>query len=69
MTGKEVMESFNNAWRALAKQYTDHPDENIRCAMNLLAKMIGKVESQASRSRKEGQVTLDEWLAMLQEEI
>lgn len=69
MTGKEVIDSFNNAWMALAKQYTDRPDESTRCAMNLIAKMIGEVKSQVNRPRKEGQITMDEWLAMLQEGI
>ena len=69
MTGKEVIDSFNNAWRALAKQYTDRPDESTRCAMNLIAKMIGEVESQVNRPRKGGQITMDEWIAILQKGI
>ena len=33
-----------NAWEALAKEYADAPDESVRIAMNLLNKIIGKVE-------------------------
>ena len=39
MTGKEVIESLDNAWRALTRQYDKNPDEGTRCGMNLLAKI------------------------------
>lgn len=73
MTDAEVLKSLDNAWKALAVQYKECPDDGIRCGMNLLAKIISKVESevregnQEGSRRREGQVTIDEWLAMLRE--
>ncbi len=66
MTDTEVVESLDNAWRALARQYNRHPDEGIRCGMNLLAKVIGKVRSEVEESHREKQITIEEWIAMLQ---
>ena len=42
MTDMKVIESFDNTWRVLARQYTKYPDEGIRCGMNLLAEIIRK---------------------------
>lgn len=69
MTDKEVIESFDNAWRALARQYKEYPDEGIRCGLNMLAKIIGEVKSEVEESHKERQITIEEWIAMLQEGI
>lgn len=69
MTDTEVMRSLNNAWLALLKQYNAHPDEGVRCGMNLLAKAIGKVRSEVEKSHREGQITMDEWIAILQKGI
>lgn len=62
MSDKDVMESFENAWRALAKQYTKYPDETMKNAMNLLSNMIGRVKSEVKKSHEERQITIDEWL-------
>lgn len=67
MTDIEVVESFHNAWIALEKQYRKHPDEAMRCAMNLLAKIINKVEAEVKKAHKEGQITIEEWIAALQD--
>lgn len=67
MTDIEVVESFHNAWIALEKQYRKHPDEAMRCAMNLLAKIINKAEAEVKKAHKEGQITMEEWAATLQE--
>ena len=64
MSDMEVVESFNNAWRALAR--TDI-DETQRVAMNMLARMISKVKSEVEESHREHQITVDEWLEMLQQ--
>lgn len=66
MSDMEVVESFNNAWRALAR--TDI-DETQRVAMNMLARMISKVKSEVEESHREHQITVDEWLEMLQESL
>ncbi len=67
MTDREIIESFDNAWRALAKRYTGCPDEGIRCGMNLLAKIINEVKKEVEESHKARQITIEEWIAMLQE--
>lgn len=69
MTDKEVVESFDHAWRALARQYAKNRDDGIRCGMNLLARIIGKVKTEVEESHREKQITIDEWIAMLQKEI
>lgn len=69
MTDREVISSLDNAWIALAKQYKKYPDNGIRCGMNLLAKIIGRVKSEVEESHKEGQITIEEWIAMLQDGI
>lgn len=65
MTDTEVVESFNNAWRALCKQYRKHPRGDIQGALNMLGRIIGEVESEVKESHREHQITIDEWLAML----
>ncbi len=67
MTDMEVVMSLNNAWSALAHQYSGCQDEGIRCGINLLAKVIRKVRREVEESHRETQVTLEEWVAMLQE--
>lgn len=69
MTDVEVVESFDNAWRALAKLYLDSPDEVLRNSMNLLAKMIGEVRSKVNSSHEEKQMTIEEWIEMLNKSI
>lgn len=69
MTDREVIKSLNNAWMALAKQYKAHPDEGVRCGMNLLAKVVRKVNAEVEESHREGQITMDEWIAILQEGV
>ena len=66
MTDKEVIKSLDNAWMTLAKQYKKYPDEGIRCGMNLLAKIIGKVKTEVEENHRERQITIEEWIAMLQ---
>ncbi len=65
MKDTDVIDSFHNAWMALARQYDKYPDEKIRDAMNLLSKMIGEVESKVKESHEEKQITIDEWLEWL----
>ncbi|HIR00549.1 MAG TPA: hypothetical protein IAB23_12875 [Candidatus Scybalocola faecavium] len=65
MTDTEVVESFNNAWRALYKQYRKSPSGEIQGALNMIGRIIGKVESEVKESHREHQITIDEWIAML----
>lgn len=69
MTDKEIMESFENAWRALARQYQKYPDESTRCGLNLLSKIIRQVKSEVEDAKRNGQVTIDEWIDTLQKGI
>ncbi len=73
MTGDDILNSLDNAWRALSVQYADCRDEGIRCGMNLLAKIIEEVRAEAKRDRdtkigeagENRQITLEEWLSVL----
>ena len=69
MTDREVIESFNNAWRALCKQYKEYPRADIQSALNMLGRIIGEVESEVEKSHREGQITLKEWIEMLNERL
>lgn len=66
--GRNVIESLDNAWLALCRQYSKHPDEGIRCGMNLLAKIIGEVRSKVEESYHEESITIEEWITMLSAE-
>ena len=69
MTDREVIESFNNAWRALCRQYKEYPRADIPSALNMLGRIIGEVESEVEKSHREGQITLEEWIEMLNERL
>lgn len=65
MTDTEVVESFNNAWRAMCKQYDKNPNESMRWALNMIGKIIAKVEGEVKQSHITRQITIDEWIAVL----
>ena len=44
MTDAEVVESLNNAWRAMCRQYDKNPDETMRWALNIVSRVVAKVE-------------------------
>lgn len=67
-TQDEIIECFDNAWRALAKSYQNSPDETLRNAMNLLSRIIGEVKIELKKSAPE-QLTIDDWILMLNESI
>lgn len=67
MKDTEVLESFNSAWRAMCRQYEEYPSEEMRIALNMLGKIIAEVKSEVEESHKESQITIDEWLAMINE--
>ena len=69
MTPKEIFENFNNAWSGLCQQYDNCRNEEIRCAINLLSKIIRKIESEYGRSKEkqeEHQISIDEWVKWFQ---
>lgn len=65
MLGEDVMESFNNAWIVICRQYQEKPEEELRNALNILGKIITKVKCEVKDSCKSEQITIEEWLAML----
>lgn len=72
MTDKEVIDNFHTAWKALAYQYNECPDDETRRALNLLKKMIdfvdGKVrEEKLKEEQKEKQISLEEWINWFKE--
>lgn len=65
MTGVEVIESFDNAWRALCRVYSKNPTESIRQALNMINRIISKVKGEVGVENK--QFTVCEWLQYLSE--
>ena len=65
MTDIEVVESFNNAWRMMCRQYRESPNQETQTALNMLGRIIGIVESEVKKSHLNRQITIDEWLSML----
>lgn len=66
MTDRQVIESFDNAWRALCRQYRAYPSAEFQSAINMLGRMIGKVKREVEESHRDHQVTVDEWIRMLE---
>ena len=52
MKDTEVIESLENAWRALCQQYGATCDEETRIALNLIGKITRKVKSKVAESNK-----------------
>ena len=70
MTGQEVIDTLNNAWLALVRQYKENPNTEIQCAVNLLGKICTQVECTYNESKKRTkrgaeQITIEEWIAFL----
>ena len=68
MKDYDVIESLNNAWRALCRQYGKQREESLRMALNLLSKIIGEVETEVRESHRVKQITIEEWIKILNEE-
>lgn len=68
MTDRQVIESFDNAWRALCRQYRAYPSAEFQSAINMLGRMIGKVKREVEESHRDHQITVDEWIRMLEGE-
>ena len=66
MTEIEIIESLDNAWRALCKQYRKDCNESTRQALNMVSRIIGKVKSDIGVENK--QFTVGEWLQYLSKE-
>lgn len=67
MTGKQVIESMDNAWRALCAQYDNDRDEATRRALNLLSRITAKMRSEFDEAEKNDgkQISIFEWLEWL----
>ena len=65
MSGEDVMESFNNAWIAMCRQYQKKSEEELRNALNMLGRIITEVECAIKDSEKKDSITIAEWMAML----
>lgn len=75
MTVEQVIESMDNAWRALNVMQANQPDDSARHAANMVARIIDAVISEIRKSQqkeeeasREGQITIEEWIAFLEEE-
>ena len=67
MTGKQVIESMDNAWRAMCEQYDNARDEETRRALILLGRLTTEMKSKFDEAEKNDgkQITIEEWLAWL----
>jgi hypothetical protein len=64
----KIISALDNAWYALCAQYNDTPCDEIRHAMNLLAKIINKTKAEfieLNKEKEQEQITLDDWLDFL----
>ncbi|MCI8536727.1 MAG: hypothetical protein HFG68_14410 [Hungatella sp.] len=59
------MTMYGERWQDNIQKY---PDEGILCGMNLLAEIIRNVKSEVEESHREKQITIEEWIALLQGE-
>ncbi len=63
-----VIDSLQNAWRALCEQYDQYPSEEIRISLNHISKIIRKVKSDFTKIKKSEephQISIEEWLAYI----
>lgn len=67
MTDIEVVESFDNAWRALCRRYREYHDAKTQQALNMLGRIIETVEREVKESHREKQMTIEDWIEMLKE--
>lgn len=61
MTDVDVIESFDNAWRSLCKQYNKYPNESTQQALNMLSKIIGIVKSEIEEKNRVEALSTDDW--------
>ena len=69
-TEDRVIESFDNCWRALCRQYSDDPDDTLRMSINFLARIIQKVKSELKNKheQKNKQMSIDDWIKWFESE-
>ena len=72
MKDTEVIESLNNAWRALCEWCDITCNEETRRALNLLREIINKADFEVKESNKEKQqiskekqISIEEWIRWL----
>ena len=73
MTGEEVINLMENTWSCMAEQYTKHPDESLRNAMNIVGKIVGRCKAEYENSKKEKtkpltREELDLWIKSLMDD-
>ena len=70
MTGKQVIETMDNAWRAVCVQYQNAPDDETRRVLNLVGKIVTKMKSEFDEAEKNDgkQITFEEWFEWLNSE-
>ena len=69
----DVFETLNNCWRALCRRMRDDPTSETQRVMNLLARIINTTESEVRKRQhaqhaEEKQISIEEWIAWLQEQ-
>lgn len=47
-----ILDSLDNAWKEVSKQYSSSPSEETRQALNLLSKIVRKVHSDFEEQAK-----------------
>ena len=68
----EIINSLDNAWRALFEHYENTCDEQVRIALNLIAKFTNKVKADFTDKKKREephQITIEEWLNFINNEV
>lgn len=66
MTDIEVVESFNNSWKAMCILYRENPTQELQSALNMVGRIIGKVKKEVDEAHAERQITIDEWMEWLE---
>ena len=66
MTDYEVIESFDNSWRAMCSLYRDKPTQELQTALNMVGRIIDKVRKEVDEAHAERQITIDEWMEWLE---
>lgn len=50
------------------QQYRAYPSAEFQSAINMLGRMIGQVKREVEESHRDHQITIDEWIRMLEGE-
>lgn len=64
---EDIIQSLDNAWIALCKEYDKCREEHIRLSINLLGKIIDKVKGKPKNTYE--QITIEQWLEWMKQEV